>query len=140
MPRILLTDIVASRTKSQPGKQVSLWDIATKGFGLRINPQGTKTWQVMVGNERKRITLGHYPAMSLKEARKRALKAIGLGEPPPSQSSDVTPYSAKMAVAKFVELHHARTGPWRPPIPIEGDHPFQSMTTTGSDRWRPGCG
>lgn len=27
----------------------------------------------------------------------------------------------------------ARTGPWRPPIPIDDDHPFQSMTTTGSD-------
>jgi type III restriction enzyme len=36
----------------------------------------------------------------------------------------------------------ARSGAWRPGFPIDGDHPFRSMTTTCSGRWRPwqqGC-
>ena len=37
----------------------------------------------------------------------------------------------------------ARSGPWRPGFPVEGDHRFRWMTTTCSGRWRPGqqgCG
>jgi len=37
----------------------------------------------------------------------------------------------------------ARAGPWRPGLPVEGDHRFRWMTTTCSGRWRPGqlgCG
>ncbi|MGE3703567.1 MAG: tyrosine-type recombinase/integrase [Hyphomicrobiaceae bacterium] len=114
MPKLLLTDIVASTAKPVPGKQLSLWDTGTKGFGLRINPQGTKTWQVMIGHKRQRITIGHYPKMSLKQARKLAQTVIGNGEPPPKQSTDVTPYLASAAVAKFIELHHANSRPnWR---------------------------
>ena len=114
MPKLLLTDIVASTAKPVAGKQVSLWDIGTKGFGLRINPQGTKTWQVMVGNERKRITIGHYPKMSLKQARKLALTAIGNGEALPKESTDLTPFPASAAVKQFIELHHANSRPsWR---------------------------
>lgn len=114
MPKVLITDIVASTAKPVAGKQVSLWDTGTKGFGLRINPQGTKTWQVMIGEKRQRITIGHYPKMPLKEARKLALTAIGSGEPPPKASTELTPYAAAAAVEKFIELHHANSRPsWR---------------------------
>jgi len=37
----------------------------------------------------------------------------------------------------------ARSGAWRPRFPVDGDHHFQSMTTTCSSPWRPGqqgCG
>jgi hypothetical protein len=37
----------------------------------------------------------------------------------------------------------ARSGAWRPWFPVDGDHQFQSMTTTCSGPWRPGqqdCG
>jgi hypothetical protein len=34
----------------------------------------------------------------------------------------------------------ARTGPWRPGFPVEGDHRFRWMTTTCSGRWRPAPG
>ena len=111
MPKVLLTDIVASTAKPVLGKQVSLWDSRTKNFGLRINPQGTKTWQVMLGDERQRITIGHYPKLSLKEARTLALKIIGNGEAPPKQSSDITPYLAVTAVSKYLELNHANSRP-----------------------------
>ena len=114
MPIVSLTDIVVSSAKPIAGKQVSLWDKSTKGFGLRINPQGTKTWQAMIGEKRQRVTIGHYPTMSLKEARKLALSVIGNGEPPPKKSTDLTPYLASAAVEKFIELHHANSRPsWR---------------------------
>jgi len=114
MPKVLLTDIVATTAKPAAGKQLSLWDTRTKGFGLRINPQGTKTWQVMIGDKRQRITLGHYPDIKLKDARRLALTVIGNGEPPPKRSTDLTPYLASDAVQKFVEQHHANSRPnWR---------------------------
>src|SRR5437764_11205804 len=111
MPTILLTDIVVRNAKPVPDKQVSLWDLATKNFGLRVNPKGTKTWQVMIGDKRERVTLGHYPEMSLKDARKLALKTLGSGEAPPKQSTDVTPYPASAAVAKYIALRHAHSRP-----------------------------
>ena len=111
MPRLLLTDIVASSAKPVRGKQLSLWDTGTKGFGLRINPRGTKTWQVMIGDERQRITIGHYPDMKLKDARKLALIAIGKAEAPPKKSTEITPYLAAAAVAKYIEINHASSRP-----------------------------
>src|SRR3982074_489144 len=99
MPKVLLTDIVASTAKPVLGKQLSLWDTRTKNFGLRVNPKGTKTWQVMIGDERQRITIGHYPKISLKDARALALKIIGNGEAPPKQSTDITPHLASTAVS-----------------------------------------
>ena len=99
MPKVLITDIVASSVKSVAGKQLSLWDSGTKGFGLRINPQGTKTWQVMIGEKRKRVTIGHYPRVSLKDARKLAMKVIADGEAPPKKSAELTPYTAAAAVS-----------------------------------------
>ena len=114
MPIVSLTDIVVSSAKPIAGKQVSLWDKSTKGFGLRVNPQGTKTWQAMIGENRQRVTIGHYPKMSLKEARKLALAVIGNGEPLPKKSTELTPYLASAAVEKFIELHHANSRPsWR---------------------------
>ena len=106
MPKVLLTDIVASTAKPVLGKQVSLWDTRTKNFGLRINPQGTKTWQVMIGDKRQRITIGHYPEMSLKDARKLALKTIGNGEAPPKQSTDT---HALPRIGRRLEVHRAQS-------------------------------
>lgn len=111
MPKVLITDIVASSVKSVAGKQLSLWDSGTKGFGLRINPQGTKTWQVMIGEKRKRVTIGHYPRVSLKDARKLAMKVIANGEAPPKKSTELTPYTAAAAVSKYMELNHANSRP-----------------------------
>jgi hypothetical protein len=38
----------------------------------------------------------------------------------------------------FREALVARSGSWRPVNPVDGDHHFQSMTTTCSGPWRPG--
>jgi integrase len=138
MPKVLLTDIVARTAKPAPGKQLSLWDSATRGFGLRINPQGTKTWQVMIGAKRQRITIGHYPTMPLKEARAIALTHIANPDATHTPTK-ATPYLSSAAVSKFIELHHVQSRPsWRNEqkrlltkhfLSRYGDVPLDKLTT-----------
>jgi hypothetical protein len=45
------------------------------GFGIRVG-KNRKTWIVMRGQIRQRVRIGHYPAMSLADARKEAKKLL----------------------------------------------------------------
>jgi hypothetical protein len=75
-----LTDIVVSRIKS-PG---TYFDETTPAFGIRVG-KNRRTWIVMRGVQRQRVRVGHYPAMSLADARKEAKKL--LTEEPTKNSS-----------------------------------------------------
>jgi len=66
-----MTDIVVSRVQ-QPG---TYWDETTPGFGVRVG-KNRKTWIVMRGQIRQRVRIGHYPRMSLADARKEAKKLL----------------------------------------------------------------
>jgi integrase len=57
--------------------QVTYWDASLRGFGLRVSQGGTKTWVVLHGEERKRITIDHYPRLPLKQARAEAKRLLG---------------------------------------------------------------
>jgi integrase len=48
------------------------------GFGVRITPTGTKIFiaQARVGGRPRRVTVGFHPAMSVKQAREEALRAL----------------------------------------------------------------
>lgn len=75
MPQIRFTDRAISNLKPKGLKQVDYFDSATRGFGLRVSPGGTKAWfmkYVFDGNQR-RDRLGEYPAVSLAKARTLAL-------------------------------------------------------------------
>lgn len=65
-----LTDIVVQ--KLPEGLH---FDIKVKNFGMRVG-KSRKTWIVVKGENRTKITLGHYPDIALSEARKLALDAI----------------------------------------------------------------
>lgn len=58
--------------------QGTYYDPRTPGFGIRIG-KNRKTWIVLRGSREKRTQtiLGHYPSLSLQDARKRALVALG---------------------------------------------------------------
>lgn len=71
MPNLNLTDL-AVRQLSFSDDQVTYWDTTIKGFGLRVS-RTTKTFIVMRGKERTRISLGRYPETSLKTARASAI-------------------------------------------------------------------
>jgi integrase len=71
-------------------------------FGLRVG-KNRRTWLVIKGEKRAKIRLGHYPALSLADARKRAMVTLGSPmEPAPAQ-----PFPD--ALAAFLAQ-----GKWRP--------------------------
>jgi hypothetical protein len=45
-------------------------------FGLRMSSGGTKTWTVMRGLDRRRVSLGRYPIIGLATAREQAKKLL----------------------------------------------------------------
>jgi integrase len=51
------------------------FDTKLTGFGVRVG-KNRKTWILVKGANRTKVTLGHYPAVSLSEARKLAQEAI----------------------------------------------------------------
>lgn len=50
------------------------------GFGIRITPNGIKTWiyRYKMNGKTDKLTLGHYPTMSLANAKKRFAELSGL--------------------------------------------------------------
>ncbi len=69
-----LTD-VSVRTAKPDGDGYTIWDTLSP-VGLRVLKR-RKTWTVMFGRERKRVTLGHYPEMNLAQAREAARRKRG---------------------------------------------------------------
>jgi integrase len=73
----------------EPGaKRQDHWDATLPSFGVRVAPSGKKTWVVAIRKpgmkSSSRIALGHYPQMSLAQAREaaRALMADPGGTEP----------------------------------------------------------
>lgn len=64
-------------TAARPGKHVTrIRDKAVRGFHLVVTPAGGKSWALAYTSpetgKRRTVTIGHYPAMPLKEARAEA--------------------------------------------------------------------
>lgn len=51
-------------------------DIAVPGFGIRVSQGGTKTFVLLYGEPRRRLTIGRFPTISLAEARKTAKEVL----------------------------------------------------------------
>src|ERR1700685_278300 len=71
MSKLRMTDIVVSRLQQRG----TYWDETTPGFGIRVG-KNRKTWIGMRGQIRQRVRIGHYPALSLADARKEAKKLL----------------------------------------------------------------
>jgi integrase len=74
MPTMLLTDI-SVRALQGSASNPKFFDTKTPGFGIRCGLK-RKTWVVMRGKNRELITLGHYPDLSLSDARAKAKKLL----------------------------------------------------------------
>jgi integrase len=70
MPTARLTDLTV---RALP--MGTHFDATTPAFGIRIGKH-RRTWIVMRGEERRRIRIGHYPAVTLSEARKEAKRLL----------------------------------------------------------------
>ena len=72
-------------------------------FGIRAG-KTRKTWFLIKGNTK--LTIGHYPDLSLAEARKRALAALGA----PNKVEVMTP-TFPVALSEFYEKHVTQLRP-----------------------------
>jgi integrase len=70
----------ALAAKPVAGKQVMIWDAVLPGFGVRVSGQGKLAFVVLrrpIGSKKPvRVTLGHFPPMTLEAARKAAQGAL----------------------------------------------------------------
>jgi integrase len=97
MPKIAFSDLTVRSLK--PGLY---FDTKIRGFGMRVGTN-RRTWIVLQGQKSAKVRLGHYPALSLADARKRAMVALG------------TPYQPSVAPS-FIDAReqYLNTGKWRP--------------------------
>jgi integrase len=87
--KLHLTDLAVKKLSPPETGQVTYWDDATPGFGLRLSARA-KSYVVMYGAKRQLKTLGRHPELSLSDARKRAklFLAAHLANPDPDASFD----------------------------------------------------
>lgn len=77
MPK--LTKTIVDRAEPQ-AKQTTIWCSELKGFGIFIQPSGTRTYFVDYRNAedvRRRMTIGRHGKVTCEEARKLAIAALG---------------------------------------------------------------
>lgn len=77
-----LTDTGIKALLIKPKGQKTYWDDTLKGFGCRVSQGGTKSFVVQHGFDRRLITIGRYPIITLADARteaKRILAELTLG-------------------------------------------------------------
>jgi integrase len=79
MPKKLMTDVWIKKIKPQE-KQTDFFDARQPGLSLRIGKTGKKSWAVIYRvqgqRNKKRLTLGKYPELSLADARLKARSVI----------------------------------------------------------------
>jgi hypothetical protein len=78
-----LTDTAIRTLLVKEKGQKTYWDDTLKGFGCRVSQGGTKSFVVQHGSDRRLITIGRYPVISLADARgeaKRILAELTLGK------------------------------------------------------------
>ncbi|MEQ8663117.1 MAG: integrase arm-type DNA-binding domain-containing protein [Gammaproteobacteria bacterium] len=79
-----LTEITVTRLKAPDSGRLEVHDTITSGFGVRVTPQGARTYFVLyrVAGDRKlrRLTLGDARKLKLADARQRAQEALALAQ------------------------------------------------------------
>lgn len=103
MAVVALTDLSVNALKPTE-KQIKYFDKTLPAFGVRVGTR-RKTFVVMIGVERKLISLGHYPELSLSEARKKAKKVLAGVTVENGEG-----LSFADARAQFIEQHTGRPG------------------------------
>lgn len=139
--RTPLTDAVC--TAAQPGgREYSLRDGRQRNLSLRVRPGGAKSWIVRHHDEgnRSKVTIGTFPAMGVKAARKAASAAL---------SGNFTTSPKTPLFVAFCAEHENRHGPTLKPsglrtyrsyvrtqlIPAFGHMPVGEIARLDVQRW-----
>jgi integrase len=84
------------------------FDARLPSFGIRVGKR-RRTWIVVKGKNRTKVSLGHYPAMSLADARKRAMAELSRSASPSEETAIMPSYGE--ALAAFHAIHVADLRP-----------------------------
>jgi integrase len=88
-----------------------VWDDEVKGFGVRVMPSGTKTYQVQYrkGGRTRRASIGRHGTVTADQARMRAKELLGLVASGGNPVEDVSLHRRAPTVAalceRFFEAH-----------------------------------
>ena len=117
-----LTAAAVERIKPNPEKRLEIPDGLLPGLYLIVQPTGGKSWAARYryhGRPRK-VTLGSYPALGLKEAReaaRAALQNVAKGKDPAADRAlqkAARPDTFEAVVADFIEKYaKKKTRSWR---------------------------
>jgi integrase len=113
MPSIKLTALSVANARPPEEGRIEYWDAALPGFGLRVTATGAKSWTMLfrAHGRLRRMTLGHYPALSLAAARDRArevLREIDKGGDPAAAKAEERRREADLfqsVIQEFVARH-----------------------------------
>src|SRR6516162_293208 len=72
--KVQLTDRFCQHAKALGAAQTDYFDQTITGLALGVTSNGIKSWTLLHGIPRKRITLGRYPNMGLASARTLAIE------------------------------------------------------------------
>jgi len=108
-----LTHAVVAGLKPPIEGQIDVWDTRKPGFGIRVSKGGTKTWLLMYRQHgrKRRLALGHFPAVSVADARDHATSALGDIVKGSNPAEDRARAKADPTFGELAELylkHHAR--------------------------------
>ena len=126
-----LTDLAIQKLKPPPSGQKTFYDNQLPGFGIRVS-QRSKSFVVMYGRRRQLKTLGRYPSLSLKEARKQAQTFIG-ADKPQTQKSNLRFSEARDRFLEESEAKHKKqtTADYKRHLAFYGfEKPLRDITRT----------
>jgi integrase len=116
MPVKNLTAQWVAKARGVPDGRIDYFDRRTTGLGLRVSPTGAKSWFVMYRVKgdptKRRMTLDGYPAMTLADARQRALEvllAASRGQDPGAEKQELKSAATFGALAaEYLDKHAKR--------------------------------
>jgi len=122
MPKMKLSDLFVKRAPAPKAGRVEYFDLAMPAFGLRVTSAGHRSWFYFyrANGRQRRLTLGSYPKVSLKDARAMARAAaiqVAEGHDPAAErqiESPAPPDSFADVAAQFIEMyamHRQQTWP-----------------------------
>lgn len=102
--KFTFTDAKIRSLKPVAGKQYEVWDEKISSFGCRVSPKGSRAFVLLYRfkGKSRRYTIGHYPSLTLSEARKKALQAssdVAKGVDPAATKKE-----AKSSISPFAEI------------------------------------
>lgn len=109
--RVRLTDLGVKKLPLSENGQVTYWDELTPNFGIRCSTR-SKSYIVLLGEKRRRKTLGRYPDLSLADARKQAKQLLSANALEDGQVAPHAPTVAfEEAKARFLKDCEGRNKP-----------------------------